>query len=116
MQLARPLKRNPREVAGALVEALMRDPRAQRWVEAVDIAGPGFINPEAEGRRQAGGGGREILAAGARYGHQAPTGRKVLVEFVSANPTGAAAHRPHPAQAALGDRDLQPAQPRPATT
>ena len=44
MQLARPLKRNPRELATALVEALQAQPAVQRWVDALEIAGPGFIN------------------------------------------------------------------------
>ncbi|MBN4658969.1 arginine--tRNA ligase, partial [Escherichia coli] len=44
MQLARPLKKNPREVAQALVEGLQRREAFQRWVEAMEIAGPGFVN------------------------------------------------------------------------
>ncbi|HEX2010384.1 MAG TPA: arginine--tRNA ligase, partial [Roseateles sp.] len=43
MQLARPLKKNPRELAQALIEALQRRPAFQHWVEALEIAGPGFI-------------------------------------------------------------------------
>ncbi len=101
MQLAKTLKRNPREVAGALVEALMRDPRAQRWVEAIDIAGPGFVNLKLKpAAKQAVVG--EILAGGAAFGRQPPNGSKVLVEFVSANPTGPL-HTGHTRQAALGD-------------
>ncbi|HRP29796.1 MAG TPA: arginine--tRNA ligase, partial [Burkholderiaceae bacterium] len=44
MQLARPMKRNPRELAQQLVEALGRQPAFAQWVEAIEIAGPGFIN------------------------------------------------------------------------
>ena len=44
MQLARSLKRNPRELAAALIEALQAQPAVQRWVSALEIAGPGFIN------------------------------------------------------------------------
>jgi arginyl-tRNA synthetase len=44
----------------------------------------------------------EVLAAGACFGQQAPNGRRVLVEFVSANPTGPL-HVGHGRQAALGD-------------
>src|SRR5690606_19745550 len=52
MQLAKPLKKNPRELGQALVTALQAQPAVQRWVAAMDIAGPGFINlrltPEAK--------------------------------------------------------------------
>ena len=44
MQLARPMKKNPRELAQALIDALNRQSAVQRWVDAMDIAGPGFIN------------------------------------------------------------------------
>jgi arginyl-tRNA synthetase len=101
MQLAKPLKRNPREVAGALIEALMRDPRAQRWLESIDIAGPGFINLKLKpAAKQAVV--REVLAAGTGFGRQPSNGRQVMVEFVSANPTGPL-HTGHTRQAALGD-------------
>src|SRR6218665_1790000 len=44
MQLARPLKKNPRELAQALIEALQRRPAFAQWAESLEIAGPGFIN------------------------------------------------------------------------
>ena len=44
MQLARALKRSPREIAQQLVDALGREPAVQRWVRALEIAGPGFVN------------------------------------------------------------------------
>src|SRR6188768_4125126 len=44
MQLAKPLKRNPRQVAEALRDHLMAQPAFQRWVDAIEIAGPGFLN------------------------------------------------------------------------
>ena len=101
MQLARPLKRNPREVAQALIDALWRAPALQRWVESMEIAGPGFINlrlkPAARQAVVA-----EILAGGASFGRRPPQGESVLVEFVSANPTGPQ-HVGHGRQAALGD-------------
>lgn len=101
MQLAKPLKRNPREVAGALIEAFMADPRAQRWVDAVDIAGPGFINLKLKAAaKQAVV--AEILAAGDTFGCAPANGRRVMVEFVSANPTGPL-HTGHTRQACLGD-------------
>ena len=105
MQLARPLKKNPRELAQALVEALGRRPAVQRWVEAMEIAGPGFINLRltAAARQSV---VAEVLAAGAAFGARdlsADSVRpKVVVEFVSANPTGPL-HTGHTRQAALGD-------------
>ena len=44
MQLAKPAKRNPRELAQAIVDALMAQPDARALVESAEIAGPGFIN------------------------------------------------------------------------
>jgi arginyl-tRNA synthetase len=101
MQLAKPAKRNPRELAEAIVAALMADPQARALIEAAEIAGPGFINfrltPAA---RQA------VLTAiaqqGADFGRGPRNGKKILVEFVSANPTGPL-HVGHARQAALGD-------------
>jgi arginyl-tRNA synthetase len=101
MQLARPLKRNPRQLAETLRAALLASPPFERWVEAIDIAGPGFLNitlrPQAKQQIVS-----EVLAAGAAFGVQAPTGRRMLVEYVSANPTGPL-HVGHGRQAALGD-------------
>jgi arginyl-tRNA synthetase len=101
MPLAKALKKNPREVAGALVEALNRQPAVQRWVEALEIAGPGFINLRLKAAaKQAVV--SEVLAGAAQFGLQAKRDDKVLVEFVSANPTGPL-HVGHARQAALGD-------------
>ena len=101
MQLAKPLKKNPREVAQALIAALERQPSVQRHVEGFEIAGPGFINLRLRASaRQAVV--REVLAAGSCFGRQAAHGQHVLVEFVSANPTGPL-HVGHGRQAALGD-------------
>jgi arginyl-tRNA synthetase len=101
MPLAKSLRKNPREVAGALVEALNRQPAVQRWVDALEIAGPGFINfrlkPAAKQAVVS-----EVLAATDRFGRQAVKPDQVLVEFVSANPTGPL-HLGHARQAALGD-------------
>ena len=101
MQLAKPLKKNPREVAQALIEALERHSAVQTHVESFEIAGPGFVNVRLRhATRQAIV--REVLAAGACFGRQPPHGQQVLVEFVSANPTGPL-HVGHGRQAALGD-------------
>ncbi|MEO8060967.1 MAG: arginine--tRNA ligase [Burkholderiales bacterium] len=101
MPLAKALKKNPRDVAAALVAALNRQPAVQRWVDALEIAGPGFINlrlkPAAKQAVVS-----EVLAGGAGFGLQPKRDDKVLVEFVSANPTGPL-HLGHARQAALGD-------------
>jgi len=101
MPLAKMLKKNPRDVAGALVAALNRQPAVQRWVDALEIAGPGFINLRLKAvARQAVV--SEVLAGGTQFGLQPKRDDKVLVEFVSANPTGPL-HVGHARQAALGD-------------
>ena len=101
MQLAKPLKKNPREVAQALIDALQRRAAVQRHVAALEIAGPGFINLRlTPATRQAVV--REVLEAREAFGQQPANERKVLVEFVSANPTGPL-HVGHGRQAALGD-------------
>ncbi|OYU73961.1 MAG: arginine--tRNA ligase, partial [Burkholderiales bacterium PBB5] len=101
MQLAKATKRNPRELAAALVEALNAQPAVQQWVDALEIAGPGFINlrlkPAAKQAVVA-----EVLAAGSGFGLQPANGHKLMVEFVSANPTGPL-HVGHGRQGALGD-------------
>ena len=101
MQLAKPLKQNPRQVAETLCTALRTTPAFSQWVDALDIAGPGFINIRLKAAaKQAIV--HEVLAQGRAYGSQAATGQRVLVEFVSANPTGPL-HVGHGRQAALGD-------------
>jgi len=103
MQLSRALKKNPRELAATLVAALEADTAFQRWVAKLEIAGPGFINLRlAPAARQAVV--REVFAAGAAYGTRPRRagGGKVMVEFVSANPTGPL-HVGHGRNAALGD-------------
>lgn len=101
MQLARALKKNPREVAQALVAALQSRPAVSQWVEALEIAGPGFINlrlkPAAKQAVVA-----DVLAEGERFGSARARDEKVMVEFVSANPTGPL-HVGHGRQGALGD-------------
>jgi len=97
LQLAKPLKRNPRELAQEIARAA-----APEGFEAATVAGPGFIN-----FRLAGGARHAVIARileqKSRYGW-APqaAGESVQVEFVSANPTGPL-HVGHGRQAALGD-------------
>jgi arginyl-tRNA synthetase len=101
MPLAKLLRKNPREVAASLLESLSRQPAVGRWVEALELAGPGFINLRLKpAAKQAIVG--EVLAAGDAFGRQPARADRVLVEFVSANPTGPL-HLGHARQAALGD-------------
>ncbi len=83
--IAKELKRPPRALAEALAAAFPRDPDL---FEAVEVAGPGFLNfrysPAFLERLPA-----RIAAAGPAFGtSDGGAGRRVLVEYVSANPTG----------------------------
>jgi arginyl-tRNA synthetase len=102
MAIAKAAKRNPREVAAELVDLLRKQPAFERWVAALEIAGPGFINLRlTDAARQAVV--SEVLSAGDAFGRRSTgQGQRVLVEFVSANPTGPL-HVGHARQAALGD-------------
>jgi arginyl-tRNA synthetase len=98
LQLAKRVGRKPREAAEAIVAALSSNAEVAR----ADIAGPGFINfTLSSGSRFAVV--ARVLAEGEAFGRGA-TGadRRVMVEFVSANPTGPL-HVGHGRQAALGD-------------
>ena len=101
MQLAKPLGRNPRELGEQLRSALLDSEAGQRWVSGIEVAGPGFLNlrlkPQAKQQVV-----REVLSAPVEFGRQTGHGQKLLVEFVSANPTGPL-HVGHGRQAALGD-------------
>jgi len=105
LQWAKPLGQAPRQVAERLRADLQARPAFAQWVDSMDIAGPGFINlclkPAAHQNIV-----REVLQAGAAFGHQASSGARILVEFVSANPTGPL-HVGHGRQAALGDAICQ---------
>ena len=101
MPLARVLKKSPRELAAKLMQALQAEPAVQRWVQALEIAGPGYINLRlTPAAKQAVVG--EVLAKGPTFGRQPLSGRRVMVEFVSANPTGPL-HVGHGRNAVLGD-------------
>ena len=97
MQLARVAKRKPRELAEAIVAALP----PSELVSKVEIAGPGFINfhlsPAAYSREL-----ERVLELGDAYGRsRLGGGQRVMVEFVSANPTGPL-HVGHGRHAAFG--------------
>ncbi|MET4576921.1 arginine--tRNA ligase [Ottowia thiooxydans] len=101
MQLAKPLKMNPRALGEQLKAALEATPAFARWVAAIEIAGPGFLNlrltPAAKQQVV-----RQVLQESLQYGKKPVGQSQVLVEFVSANPTGPL-HVGHGRQAALGD-------------
>jgi arginyl-tRNA synthetase len=84
LQLAKPAGRPPREVAEVIATHLRRQP----GIDAVDVAGPGFLNLRlAQGAQ--GELARTIVAAGSGYGRAATSrGERLNLEFVSANPTG----------------------------
>ncbi|VXC64686.1 Arginine--tRNA ligase [Burkholderia sp. 8Y] len=102
MQLAKPLRANPRQLAQQIVDAVLGHPAAKGLVESAEVAGPGFINLRLAAKAK-----QDVIPAvlgeGAAYGRSArDAGKRVLVEFVSANPTGPL-HVGHGRQAALGD-------------
>ena len=101
MQLAKGLKTNPRQLAENLRISILANPVFVRWADLVDIAGPGFINIKlkAAAKQQV---ITQVLAAGEHFGVQPLNGKRLMVEFVSANPTGPL-HVGHGRQAALGD-------------
>jgi arginyl-tRNA synthetase len=99
MVLAKPLGRKPRDLAQEIVDAIDSETAG---IATAEIAGPGFINFRLDAARVAEG-IAALVAAGERYGHTTTgAGRPVVVEFVSANPTGPL-HVGHGRQAALGD-------------
>jgi arginyl-tRNA synthetase len=97
MRLAKLARKPPRELAQAIVGALAQDPAIAR----VEIAGAGFINFFLAAQAQADV-VRRVHDAGDAYGRNAAgAGRKMLVEFLSSNPTGPL-HVGHGRQAAYG--------------
>jgi arginyl-tRNA synthetase len=100
MLLAKQARRNPREVAEAILQHLPDDARA--WVERVEVAGAGFLNFYLR-HDWAGAVVRHILQRGMQYGNLTlGAGKRVLIEFVSANPTGPLTLG-HGRNAAVGD-------------
>lgn len=97
--LAKQLRRKPRDIAQAVQAALLQDPAV---VTRVEVAGAGYLNMfVAPGWWQSVA--RDVLAAGDAYGRaDLGAGRRIQVEFVSANPTGPL-HVGHGRGAALGD-------------
>lgn len=102
MQLARQLKKNPRAIATDLVAAIEKIEDSAALLKSIEIAGPGFINMRfQDSARQ--NIVRQVLTEEKNYGYsKAHNGESVLLEFVSANPTGPL-HLGHARQGALGD-------------
>jgi arginyl-tRNA synthetase len=99
LSLASALRRPPRAIAEDIAG---RIPPGTAGIDAVEVAGPGFLNFRMSGEVVAGTVAR-ILADGPQYGrNETGGGEAVMVEFVSANPTGLL-HLGHGRQAALGD-------------
>ena len=99
MTLSKALKRKPADIAAALIAELRL---ADAGVSEATVAGPGFINFRIAAGSLASG-LANVIEQGATYGRsteQRPD--KIVVEFVSANPTGPL-HVGHGRQAALGD-------------
>lgn len=103
LQLARPLKRKPREIADLVADRVRAADRdGDSLIDGLDIAGPGFINIRVAASAKLAVIGAVLSQANA-YGRNARGGgQRVVVEFVSANPTGPL-HVGHGRQAALGD-------------
>ena len=98
LQLGKRAGMAPRALAELLATELVADPA----VAAADVAGPGFLNLTLEAGAQ-GAVAAQVVAAGADYGRgDALAGKRVNVEFVSANPTGPL-HLGHTRWAAVGD-------------
>jgi arginyl-tRNA synthetase len=102
LQLAKQLKKNPRELAQALSDSpVFARPEVVSLIDKPEIAGPGFINFRLKAGAKLGIVQR-ILREGENFGRIQSSKNKVQVEFVSANPTGPL-HVGHGRQAALGD-------------
>jgi arginyl-tRNA synthetase len=101
LQLAKLLKKNPRELAQSLSASVVAS-LAPGIAEAPSIEGPGFINFRLKQHAKTDV-IRHVLQAGAQYGRvRKDKPESVQVEFVSANPTGPL-HVGHGRQAAIGD-------------
>ena len=102
MQLARPLKKNPRDLAHEIVSSVLAESGPESIVATAEVAGPGFINlrltPKAKQEVV-----HLVLDEKENFGRsRIGEGKKIMIEFVSANPTGPL-HVGHGRQGALGD-------------
>ena len=100
MQLARAFSMPPRDIAARIAASLQEG--CQDLLDRVEVAGPGFINLFLS-RKWFAEAASQVLQQGERYGAvDLGQGRRVQVEFVSANPTGPL-HIGHGRGAAVGD-------------
>jgi arginyl-tRNA synthetase len=102
MGLAKRLKRPPREIGEAVAEVLRDGAESNRWLETVEVAGPGFVNMTLSPAWFAFATAAMVRAGDQHGAGTAVTPRSILLEFVSANPTGPP-HVGHARQAAYGD-------------
>lgn len=101
MHMAKQKKIAPRALAPELLAELMKTQAFAKWISHAEIVGPGFINlhfNDAAKQHVV----KEVLAQGTCFGSAPANGKRVIVEYVSANPTGPL-HVGHARQAALGD-------------
>lgn len=99
MQLAKPLRKSPRQIAEMIIEKLNYD---NKFINYVSIAGAGFINIKFSDDYYFGL-LNEIARNGEDYGRSSTgNGKKINVEYVSVNPTGPL-HLGHARNAAIGD-------------
>lgn len=101
MHMAKQKKIAPRALAPELLAELMKTQAFAKWISHAEIVGPGFINlhfNDAAKQHVV----KEVLAQGTCFGSAPENGKSVIVEYVSANPTGPL-HVGHARQAALGD-------------
>ena len=92
LQLAKPAKTPPRELAAGIANELGR----QNGIKSVEIAGPGFLNIRLDAAA-AGELARVVVTQDRDYGRSTTlNGMKINLEFVSANPTGPYQHPPRP--------------------
>jgi len=99
---AKAQKRAPRDVAQALVARAKADGAVGALVDAISVAGPGFVNLSLAPTARRAVVPRILAGRGAFGRTRARAGERIMVEFVSANPTGPL-HVGHGRQAALGD-------------
>lgn len=102
LQCAKPMKKSPRDIATQLVAIIQKEPGADKFFKNIEIAGPGFINMTLsdEAKQSV---VRAVLSQGMTFGVKPQDPEKtVLIEYVSANPTGPL-HLGHARQGALGD-------------
>ncbi|MEY3952756.1 MAG: Arginine--tRNA ligase [Pseudomonadota bacterium] len=102
LRLAKPWGQKPQAIAQALQSALAEASRGSALLESAEVAGPGFLNFRLSVAARTAV-VLDVLRSEGRFGHQPEdSAGAVLLEYVSANPTGPL-HVGHGRQAALGD-------------